>query len=184
VSKDLLASREGVLTPRSDAISVARTILRAHDAAELALAAIATEVAAEVRDQATLMEYPVAILRVRPGSNAFPGRSYLESLNRARRDFKHAGNLPHVPDWYRVIEKVTTLISTPATVRGRNSGGRIGVSISIEHLRHQVSTVVRGYANCPARENEKSPGRLGCVRRSSTTSSRRRPPKEEAPRGS
>jgi len=109
VSKDLLASREGVLTPGSDAISVARTILRAHDAVELALAAIATEVAAEeVRDQATLMEYPAAILKVRPGP--FPGRSYLESLNRARRDFKHAGNLPHVPDWYRVIEKVTTLI--------------------------------------------------------------------------
>jgi len=110
VSKSLLASHEGVLTPRSDAISVARTILTAHDAAELALAAIATEVAAEVRDQTTLMEYPAAIVKARPAPGAFPGRSYLDALNRARRDFKHAGNLPHVPDWYRVIEKVTSWI--------------------------------------------------------------------------
>src|SRR5262249_40888738 len=41
-----------------------------------------------------------------------------------------------------------TLISTPATLRGRNSGGRIGGSISIEHLRHQVSTGVGAGVNC------------------------------------
>ena len=41
VAKHLLASSGGQLTPHSDATTVARMILAAHDAAELALAAIA-----------------------------------------------------------------------------------------------------------------------------------------------
>lgn len=44
VSRHLLASHEGRLTPQSDAMALAQVILTAHDAAELAIAAVATAV--------------------------------------------------------------------------------------------------------------------------------------------
>ena len=68
IAKHLLASHDGHLTPNSDPISVARTILTAHDAAELALAAIATACNADVNDRSTLMDYPPAIVKVSAGA--------------------------------------------------------------------------------------------------------------------
>ena len=112
VSRHLLASHEGRLTPQSDAMAVAQVILTAHDAAELAIAAVATAVGAEVKEHATLMDYPAPIAKAKGASaDAFGGRGFLDQLNRVRRDFKHAGILPNVPQWYRVIENATDWIS-------------------------------------------------------------------------
>ena len=74
-------------------LAVAHIILTAHDATELALAAIATATGAEVKkDQPTLMDYPGPIAAAKRGASAiFEGRPFLDQLNRVRRDLKHAG---------------------------------------------------------------------------------------------
>jgi len=60
-AKQLLA-RIGPLTPTSDALAVAHAILTAHDAAELALSALAEHLRVPLKkDKAFLMEYVVAI---------------------------------------------------------------------------------------------------------------------------
>jgi hypothetical protein len=111
VSKTILGT-PGQLTPHSDPIVVARAILAAHDAAELAAATVAGAVGADVNEGATLMKYPPAIVKCHPIPAMFPGRNYLDQLNRARRDFKHAGILPNVVDWYRVTDNAARYIGS------------------------------------------------------------------------
>jgi hypothetical protein len=55
VSKQILGT-PGLLTPHSDPIVIAQAILAAHDAAELAAAAIATVVGADIKEGASLMD--------------------------------------------------------------------------------------------------------------------------------
>ncbi len=87
------------LTPTSDALAVARAILTAHDAAELALATLADILGARPKDPAFLMNYAGA-LRDKLGDLA--GYGFLSSLNDERVSFKHKGNLPNVQQWHRV----------------------------------------------------------------------------------
>lgn len=104
VSKTFLASNAGQLTPHSDGAAVAKMVLTAHDAAELAAAAIAEHVEAEgLSERTTLVEYPAKIVKQRPGT-PFPGQTFLRQLNDARKGFKHAGVLPNPGQWFRVIE--------------------------------------------------------------------------------
>src|SRR5262245_48951520 len=98
VSRQLLAGSGGQLTPQADAVAVARAILAAHDAAELALAAIASALSVTITDKVFLTDYPSALEKAQ-SSVTFPGRGFLTNLNRARNNFKHFGILPHVPEW-------------------------------------------------------------------------------------
>jgi hypothetical protein len=106
VSRQLLVGHGAQLTPQSDAVSVARAVLTSHDAADVALATIAVAVGAEVRDKTFMTMYPEAVLKVRRDVNAFPGVKFLDSLNRVRNNFKHAGVLPNVQEWYRVVDNI------------------------------------------------------------------------------
>jgi hypothetical protein len=115
VAKQVLGT-PGSLTPHSDPITVAQAILAAHDAAELAAATIATAVGAEITEKSTLMDYPAAIVRRVSVPAVFPGRDYLGLVNRARREFKHAGILPNPADWFRVTENVSGRIAEWCTV--------------------------------------------------------------------
>lgn len=90
-------------------MAVARTILAAHDAAELVLAAIGGMLHANITDKTYLMQYPAALEHVQP-SPGFPGRTFLGRLNRVRNNFKHAGLLPHVAEWYRVVDETNAWI--------------------------------------------------------------------------
>src|SRR5262249_55719122 len=91
------------LTPTSDALAVARAILTAHDAAELALATLVDILGARPKDPAFLMNYAGA-LRDKLGDLA--GHGFLSSLNEERVSFKHKGNLPNVQQWHRVGDNV------------------------------------------------------------------------------
>jgi hypothetical protein len=103
VAKHLLASNIGQLTPQSDATTVASMILAAHDAAELAAAAISSHLGvSDLPEQSFLMHYPSRIAT--KGGVAFPGTDFLRQLNAARNAFKHHGILPDVRSWYRVVE--------------------------------------------------------------------------------
>jgi hypothetical protein len=85
---------------------VAQHVLGAHDAAELALGAIADQ-----RDKlppkgkSYLMEYFEALKELDP-SGEIPGRGYLRQLNEARIGMKHIGNFPDPRQWAQVGEKV------------------------------------------------------------------------------
>jgi hypothetical protein len=105
VSKQLLLSKGGQLTPSSDAVAVAHMILTAHDSAELAAAAIARHVGVtSLTDKTYLLDYPALIEKTCARSEPFPGKDFVRQLNKARIFFKHDGILPDPRDWYRVIE--------------------------------------------------------------------------------
>lgn len=112
LSKHFLESNRGQLRPESDAVAVARMILTAHDAAELAAAAIADHVGvADLTAKTYLMDYPARIRAVCPTVDPFPGVPFLRQLNDARVSFKHHGNLPDARIWYRVIDNAWDWIS-------------------------------------------------------------------------
>jgi hypothetical protein len=80
-------------------------ILTAHDAAELAAAAIADHLGVTGLSAKTyLMDYPAKIQGACSSVGPFPGISFLKQLNDARISFKHHGNLPDARTWFRVIE--------------------------------------------------------------------------------
>src|SRR4029450_6438136 len=95
ISRQLLTSAGGPLSRQADAVAVARAILAAHDAAELVLATIGSELNANTSDKTYLLQYPDALEKAKPRPR-FPGRPFLRRLNRVRNSFKHAGLLPHV----------------------------------------------------------------------------------------
>lgn len=112
VSRQMLAAAVGPFTSHSDAVAVSRAILSAHDAAELALAAICSALDALPKDNRDryLLEYADALQASRPDVS-FPERRYLVQLNRVRKNFKHGGELPHVPTWYSVADRITRCIA-------------------------------------------------------------------------
>lgn len=105
VGKHLLATAMGQLTPQSDATAVAKSILTSHDAAELAIAAIAGHLGTPgLTDRLALVEYADRIEKHTEKAGALPGATFLKQLNTVRRSFKHEGILPDVKTWYRVVE--------------------------------------------------------------------------------
>ncbi len=113
VSKQLLASNMGQLRPASDALAVAKMILTAHDAAEVAAGAIADHIGVtDLQTKTYLMEYPSKIVAACPQAGPFPGLDYLRQLNDVRVYFKHRGILPDPRSWYQVIERTWDWIDT------------------------------------------------------------------------
>jgi hypothetical protein len=104
VAKHLLAANAGQLMPNSDAATVARMVLTAHDAAELAIAAIASELNVPgLQERLSLVDYPAKIEA--HTDITFPGGAFVRQLNASRVGFKHNGILPDARDWYRVIDR-------------------------------------------------------------------------------
>jgi hypothetical protein len=112
VLERLLLSRallDGIRFPSvadPDRLFVAKQIITAHDAAELALAAIAQHLnALPAKDKCYLMDYFEPMRELYPGEDV-PGRSYFSQLNRVRVDIKHLGIFPDPKQWVRTGERV------------------------------------------------------------------------------
>jgi hypothetical protein len=101
VAKGLLAPIRFSPAERPDRISLARSVLAAHDAAELALAAIAQHLGCSPdKGQDSLMHYFPCIQKKRC-DEPIPGREYFSRLNMVRNAVKHKGVFPDPHDWYR-----------------------------------------------------------------------------------
>jgi hypothetical protein len=94
----------GLLTPDSDAAAVGSAVLAAHDAAELALNAIASHLNVQVKEHVTMFGYVEAIDRSGRVPQPLSGRPLLGRLNAARRGLKHNGVFPNASDWYRILD--------------------------------------------------------------------------------
>jgi hypothetical protein len=106
LSKSLLAGTRFHPVADPDGAFVARQILTAHDAAELALGAIADQCnKLPPKDKCYLMNYFDSLKALDP-SGDIPGRAYFRQLNEARIGIKHVGNFPDPKQWARVGEKV------------------------------------------------------------------------------
>ena len=110
LSKSLLERLRFQAVPNPDRFSLATHILTAHDAAELALAAIAKQCeVAPPSDKVYMMDYLAALKKLHP-EREVKGRPYFNQLNRARVDIKHYGIIPNATDWARVADNVYNYI--------------------------------------------------------------------------
>jgi hypothetical protein len=111
LSKSLLEKIRFQAVPDPDHFFLATHILTAHDAAELALAAITSECGVlPQRDKHFLMDYLSALRTLHPERDV-KGRRYFDQLNRVRVDIKHYGVFPDAKQWARVADNVYTYIS-------------------------------------------------------------------------
>ncbi len=93
--------------PANDRFAVAAHVLAAHDAAELAIAAICTESSVpSISDTRTmgLSDYMGALKEHRHPGKDVSGRDYVAKLNRVRVDLKHHGITPDKEQWGSVTE--------------------------------------------------------------------------------
>lgn len=112
VAKDLLERIRFVPTAHPDRFTLARDVLAAHDAAELALAGIARHLnRLPPPSQSFLMNYFPEIRKEHP-SEEVSRRDYFAQLNDVRVGIKHKGNFPDPRQWFRCGEKVYEYVST------------------------------------------------------------------------
>jgi hypothetical protein len=113
LSRSLIAPLR--FTRATDRFAVAAHVLAAHDAAELAIAAICTECSVpDISDTRTmaLTDYLGALKkRQHPGKDV-RGRDYVAKLNRVRVSLKHHGITPDKEQWGDVAELVFGHISS------------------------------------------------------------------------
>lgn len=110
VAKGLLAKIRFSPTAHPDRISLAQAILSAHDAAELASAAIARHLNCLPAAQKTYL------MDILPANSKSQGvtvahRDYFSQLNSVRKVIKHEGIFPDTQQWYRVGERVYEYLS-------------------------------------------------------------------------
>ena len=111
VAKDLLDKISFLPTVNPDRFTIARNVLTAHDAAELALAGIARHLGKLPQSSKTfLMDYFSPIAETHPGEEV-PGRDYFSQLNTVRTAIKHQGVFPEPKQWFRVGENTRSYIS-------------------------------------------------------------------------
>jgi len=111
LAKGLLGRIRFSAVARPDRQTLASHILTAHDAAELALAAVARHVGRlPASPQTYLMDYFPAIRQEHP-EREVEGRDYFNQLNRVRTSIKHHGIFPDPQQWYRVGENAYTYVS-------------------------------------------------------------------------
>ena len=112
VSKNLLEKIQFLPTASPDRYTIARHVLAAHDAAELAIASIARHLGKTPKsDKTYLMDYFSPIKKAHPEKDV-PGRAYFSQLNHVRNGIKHKGIFPDPRQWFRVGEKTYSYIST------------------------------------------------------------------------
>ncbi len=100
--------------PANDRFTVARHVLAAHDAAELAIAGICAERGIPIPDNRALglPDYLGKLKEhLHPGKEV-PAKDYITKLNRVRVDLKHHGITPDANQWRSVAEIVFGHIST------------------------------------------------------------------------
>jgi hypothetical protein len=99
----------------NDRFAVAAHVLAAHDAAELAIAAVRSETAVPNISDTRALALPdhLGLLKAHRHPNKdIEGRDYISKLNRVRVDLKHHGITPDKDQWGTVAEKVFGFISS------------------------------------------------------------------------
>jgi hypothetical protein len=111
LSKSLLEKIRFQAAPNPDRFSLAMHILTAHNAAELALAAIASARSVRLsKTQPAMMDYLEALKTLHSGREVV-GRAYFDRLNRVRNALKHAGAFPDPKQFANVAEVIYNLLS-------------------------------------------------------------------------
>jgi len=106
LSKRMLARLASHPVSEPDKFFIADQILLSHDAAEIALAAIADQLSKlPFTEKQYLMSYFDPLRSLHPDRDV-TGKSYLSQLNRVRNDIKHHGLFPDPRGWARVGENV------------------------------------------------------------------------------
>jgi hypothetical protein len=112
VAKNLLEKIRTLPISNPDRYTIARHILTAHDAAELAIAGIAHHLNVLPKSTKTyLMDYFQPISETHPGEDMI-GRHYFSQLNLVRIGIKHNGIFPDPKQWFRVGENTYDYISS------------------------------------------------------------------------
>lgn len=115
VLRRLLISRRfletsALLTPDSDAAAIGSAILAAHDAAELALNAIASHHDVRIGERTTMFEVMDAIDSTE-GLPPLSGRPRITRLNAARKVLKHSGVFPDPQHFYRIVDQIYDVVN-------------------------------------------------------------------------
>jgi hypothetical protein len=103
LAKSLLDPTRTHSVAEPDSFFLAQQLLRAHDAAELVMAAVAQHCQARTQEN-YLMLYVSAVEK--KTEKAVDGKEHLSQMSQARNGLKHYGNLPNEKQWVRVTEKV------------------------------------------------------------------------------
>jgi hypothetical protein len=94
-----------------DRYSLAAQLISSHDAAELALSAVAQHCGKlPNRDKQYLMDYFEPLKELHPARDVV-GRSFFSQLNRVRTDIKHLGIFPDPKQWVQVAERVSDYVA-------------------------------------------------------------------------
>lgn len=111
LSKSLLNPIRQPFVSKPNRSLTAKHILIAHDAAELALSAIAQYVGkTPKKQQVHMMDYFPPLSEEHPGEEVY-GKEYFSQLNRARVSIKHCGVFPNLQQWFNVGQKTYEYIS-------------------------------------------------------------------------
>ena len=111
IAKDLLERINSLPNANPDRYTIARHILTAHDAAELALAGIARYIGKLPQSSKTfLMDYFSPIRETHPDEEV-PGKEYFSQLNQVRVGLKHNCIFPDPKQWFRVGENTKNYVS-------------------------------------------------------------------------
>jgi hypothetical protein len=110
IAKDLLNGIRFTPIANPDRQTIARYILTSHDAAELAIAGIASHLDVTPKGQSYLMNYFPEIAKTHEGEDV-PGKNYISQLNDARIGIKHKGLFPDPKQWVRVGDNTYKYIS-------------------------------------------------------------------------
>lgn len=112
VAKYLLDGIRSQPIANSDRYTIARFVLAAHNAAELAIAGIARHIGITPPSrQNYLMDYFPLIKKHQDSKHEVPGRAYFSQLNTVRNGIKHTGVFPEPNQWFRVGEKTHGYVS-------------------------------------------------------------------------
>ena len=108
LAKSILDPARNVAWAQPNAHLVAKFLLSAHDAADLAFAAIADHMNKHsAKNRAPSMIECLSAI----GASASIHGPYFRSLNEARNGLKHTGNLPNTHQWARVGDEIFERIS-------------------------------------------------------------------------
>lgn len=112
IAKNLLEGIRFLPVANPDRYAIAKHVLTAHDAAELAIAGIAHHLRCLPKSQKVfLMDYFAPIKEKKHPNDEVSGRGYFSQLNEVRSAIKHKGIFPDPKQWYRVAEKTYDYIS-------------------------------------------------------------------------
>jgi hypothetical protein len=101
--------------PANDRFTVAAHVLAAHDAAELAIAAICSELSVPDISDSRALGLPDYLGKLKEHLHRerdVSGKDYISKLNRVRVNLKHHGITPDTDQWANVAEKTFGHVST------------------------------------------------------------------------